>query len=68
MKHIDTLDHSRRVAIQRNLGAEPSHFLNMHEAVFKNRLRDAAGTFGDGIHGEKLRLHVGRKARIGQTR
>ena len=34
----------------------------MHEAVFKNGFHHAAAAFGNGVHGHKLRLHVGWEA------
>ncbi len=37
----------------------------MHEAVLEDRLGDGAGTLGNRVHGGELRLHIGRKGRIG---
>ena len=52
------------MAIDTDAGAEPVHFLHMHEAVFKDRFRHAAAAFGDTVDGHELRLHIGGKARV----
>ena len=36
----------------------------MHKAILEHGFGDDAGTFGDGVHGHELRLHVRGKRRI----
>ncbi|MNF83690.1 hypothetical protein D3C84_660170 [compost metagenome] len=39
-------------------------FVNVHEAVFEDRLDHGTGAFGNGVEGDELRLHVGRERRV----
>ena len=50
------------VAFGGDVCAHAVEFGNVHEAVFKNGFHHAAAAFGNGVHGHKLRLHVGWEA------
>ena len=54
------------IALDFDLGPHASEFLCVHEAIFKNGLRYGRSTVSNGIQGHELRLHVGRKRRIGR--
>ena len=38
--------------------------VDVHEAVFEDRLDHGTGAFGNGVERDELRLHVGRKRRV----
>ncbi len=54
-----------RVSGDFDFGPQTHEFLGMHEAIFKNGLRDQAGPLGHAHQGHELGLHVCGKSGIG---
>src|SRR6185437_7171984 len=61
---VDAAD-DRRIALETDLRAKPTHLEHVHEAVLENRLDDGADAVRHRVERRKLRLHVGRKSGIG---
>src|SRR5436190_22379332 len=58
----------RCIAIKMDIGAQPRKLLNMHEAVFEDRLADECRALSLGHERHELGLEIGRKSRIGLGR
>src|SRR5882762_10442535 len=58
--------HHRRVALDRDLGAEPLQLQGVHEAVLEDSLGDSRGAAGDGGERHELGLHVGGETGVGR--
>src|SRR5215831_10531315 len=58
--------HYGGIALDLDVRAEALQLLHVHEAVLEYRFRDDAGAARDGVERHELRLHVGRKRRIGR--
>jgi hypothetical protein len=52
------------LAVEMNASAEPGQFLNMHETIFKYRFGNNAHTVSDGVHSNKLSLHIRWEGRV----
>src|SRR5574343_1401483 len=52
------------VALDLDVGPEAHQFVDVHEAVFENRLADGRHAIGNAVEGHELRLHVGREGRV----
>ena len=57
--------HDRGVARDLDVGAKPLHLQGVHETVLENGLGDHGGALRDRVERHQLRLHVGRKPRVG---
>ena len=53
------------VAFDLDVGPETHQLVDVHEAVFEDGFANGRDAIGDTVDGHELRLHVGRKGRIG---
>src|SRR5439155_11274744 len=60
---IDPLHH-RRISAKRDARTHSLELWNVHESIFEDRLADHALAAREAHQHEKLRLHVGREARV----
>src|SRR6267378_1779262 len=58
--------HHRRVALDRDLGAQPLQFQSVHEAVLEDGLGDSRVAAGDGGERHELSLQVGGETGVGR--
>ena len=63
LQRLDASDDGS-VAFDLDLRAHAVHFVDVHEAVFEDRLDHCTSAFGNGVERDELRLHVGRERRV----